>query len=820
MFKRNSKWLVALLAIILVVAGCSSQVDEFDDIEADLGVKIAIPQEFAQSSIEAITDDLTIDSIEATAINQSSGEKNRVETEDINDNVVVEFKSLATGEDYDIEVTANDGDYDIYQGERQVTSLESGSTVNLELDLLAATGLVVNFTDELTGEVELLNLADDLKADIEGNQAEFDELPANSYDIRINADGSESTGQIDVMPGRMTYSEDIELVDGDLGEIEVFHEEPPAAPEDFEASENEDGSIDLSWSGDEESYELYRSLDINNRELLTEVDGESYTDNDNIAEGTTYHYWVRAVNDDGVAGSFSHTEVTTTGESPGPEPDIENFNELRIYQVMVSSFQSGDRNIGYGEGYGPKNTEHKGDLIGIKEAIPYIADLGMNAIWMTPIFHSETGAKKMQSTGYYADNFFKVDRNFGTEADLRRLVKEANKHGIHVILDGVFGHTGGNVEDSRVITQGSQWEGKVVDYDNKSSSLEYFTDVATYWIEEYGIDGWRLDQAYQLTAYDDDDVVSGQYQDKNYWPYIREEVEKIANETDTLGYMVGENWLSEDEINDYGYEGNEGPNGTPALRSNLEFNVRYSLVQTLAQEEWSKVNDENRHLPASNLADGMDRINDIYPDFAKPNFFLTNHDLIRFGNLIEDAFGYGPEHDDYWKRHKAAHSFILAQTGPITLYYGDEIGDIGPGYYPKDNQSDNDYDAYWDNWARTDGRIDGFNEKEEDLHDYVQSLMELRDENPALWNGERENLIAEGGANADEGSRYADLKICPDTGDRMLYVLNVGTSNENFSFTENQLGGSQLEDALTGETVDISDIEVERLSARFFHVTD
>jgi glycosidase len=63
---------------------------------------------------------------------------------------------------------------------------------------------------------------------------------------------------------------------------------------------------------------------------------------------------------------------------------------------------------------------------------------------------------------------------------------------------------------------------------------------------------------------------------------------------------------------------------------------------------------------------------------AMPNLMLGNHDLVRFGDLIER----GKKGDD-WKRHKAAISFLGAWSGPVTLYYGDEIGDQVEGFAGK-----------------------------------------------------------------------------------------------------------------------------------------
>ena len=71
---------------------------------------------------------------------------------------------------------------------------------------------------------------------------------------------------------------------------------------------------------------------------------------------------------------------------------VDKFADLRIYQVMVESFQNGDDSRNYDTGYGP--SDHKGDIKGIINAIPYIKDLGMNAIWLTPIFESAKESPK------------------------------------------------------------------------------------------------------------------------------------------------------------------------------------------------------------------------------------------------------------------------------------------------------------------------------------------------------------------------------------------------------------------------------------------
>ena len=114
---------------------------------------------------------------------------------------------------------------------------------------------------------------------------------------------------------------------------------------------------------------------------------------------------------------------------------------IRMYQIMVEAFSNGDDSINYGVGYGP--SDHKGDLQGIINSLDYIKGLGVNAIWLTPVFNSCGNAvtdKKLAATGYYACDYFNVDPFFGTNAKLKELVDTAHTKGLYVFMDGVFGH--------------------------------------------------------------------------------------------------------------------------------------------------------------------------------------------------------------------------------------------------------------------------------------------------------------------------------------------------------------------------------------------
>lgn len=477
------------------------------------------------------------------------------------------------------------------------------------------------------------------------------------------------------------------------------------------------------------------------------------------------------------------------------------FNELRIYQVMVEAFQSGN-GLGFYQGYGP--SKHDGDIRGIINALDYIKGLGMNALWLTPVFDTNADNlkdKKLAATGYYAYDYFSIEPNFGTIEDFKELVAECHKRNMYIILDGVFGHwselgvkpspSGISPERSHGMYDGCDYPG------TNNCTLEFFKEVATYWIKNYKIDGWRLDQCYQ-TGMGNGKEGEGCYTNgHNYWYEIRTAVEEAANANGTpgidwgsLGYMVGEHWKGDDSYPPTIQKLSVAPGSAAGygLRSCFDFPSRYKLVQMFAMEESKEKGGEPLTLLDYVFKSAKDKgynhpSNDIRSDNYVPNLFITNHDLVRFGDLVTWKY----QNNEYYKRHKVALSTLAAYTGPITIYYGDEIGEKSGTTISGDNV------------ARTGGRISDFSSEEQDLHDYVAKLMTIRNENEALWNGTYTKRYA------DNTFFVAEKSTSEQT---IAYIVNY--SNSPRSYNLNYSGIDLMENEATSSTV-----SVPALSAMF-----
>ncbi len=140
----------------------------------------------------------------------------------------------------------------------------------------------------------------------------------------------------------------------------------------------------------------------------------------------------------------------------------EKFKDLIFYEIYPTSFYD-------------SNGDGIGDLNGIKEKLPYIKELGCNAIWINPFFTSP-----FKDGGYDVADFFDVDPKFGTLADFDELVKEADKQGIKIVIDCVAGHAS---DENKDFLKSGEYE------HNECSDLFIWNDNV-----------WCLDEGYRLVS--------------------------------------------------------------------------------------------------------------------------------------------------------------------------------------------------------------------------------------------------------------------------------------------------------------------------------
>lgn len=232
-------------------------------------------------------------------------------------------------------------------------------------------------------------------------------------------------------------------------------------------------------------------------------------------------------------------------------PVVDWMKHAVFYQIFVDRFFMGDDtkdksyiNMEWEEKPTPKSFAG-GDLRGIIKKLDYLAELGITAIYLTPIFQSISNHK------YDTIDYMMIDPQFGTKEDFAELVKEAHKRGIRIVLDAVFNHCSMRMRQfADVMEKGKKsrfYEWFVIDGDfpdpekcnyecfaacsympklNTANEQvqEFLIQIALYWIREFDIDGWRLDVS---------DEVSHEF-----WRSFRKAVKKEKAEA----VIIGENW--------------------------------------------------------------------------------------------------------------------------------------------------------------------------------------------------------------------------------------------------------------------------------------
>ena len=324
------------------------------------------------------------------------------------------------------------------------------------------------------------------------------------------------------------------------------------------------------------------------------------------------------------------------------------------YQIFPERFASGNpsltpaNSVDWGSAPTPF-AMFGGDLQGITDHLDYLSEEGVTLLYLTPIFKAGSNHK------YDTEDYLEIDPQFGSKEDLHRLVANAHQHGIRIVLDAVFNHSGfqfGPFQD--VIKRGQaspywNWffiDGDKVDtehvnYETFATRLRYMPKlnianpeveayllkVARYWIEEFDIDGWRLDVANEI--------------DHVFWKRFRNTVK--ASKPDAL--IVGEVWH----------------NSVPWLRGD-----EYDSVMNYVFREAVHAFFVRRELSGREFAERMTELLFMYPAQATSAMFnlLGSHDTERVLTLAGGDVN----------RVLQAMTFQFFYPGIPMVYYGDEVG--------------------------------------------------------------------------------------------------------------------------------------------------
>lgn len=346
-----------------------------------------------------------------------------------------------------------------------------------------------------------------------------------------------------------------------------------------------------------------------------------------------------------------------------------------------------------------------GTLRGITENVDYIRSLGLNAIYINPIFAAGEYHK------YDLLDYFHIDPCFGTNEDFKELVDTFHQNGIRVIIDGVFNHCGWKFHAFEDVVQNGEhskykdWfyglQYPVIrpdngeDYPNyecfgyerlmpklntaNPEVQEYFCKVGRYWIEEFHTDGWRLDVASEIND--------------GFWRAFHSEIKKVNPEA----ILIGEVWES----------ANHWLDGT-IFDSAMNYDFRKHCKRFFAEK-------------SIDAAEFDGRVTDMRMRYRRQTVYaqlniLDSHDVSRFLTVCgEDR-----------KRYKLAIIFQMCFPGIPSVFYGDELGITG--------RLEEEYRQPMP-WGRQD-----------ELQDFFAKIIQLRRQHKALTQGEYHTLTADVGS--------------------------------------------------------------------------
>ena len=337
---------------------------------------------------------------------------------------------------------------------------------------------------------------------------------------------------------------------------------------------------------------------------------------------------------------------------------VEWMKNAVFYQIFPERFRRGDfsKDDSYinqaWEDLPTPSSFAGGDLKGIIEKLDHIKNLGVTCIYLTPIFISPTNHK------YDTIDYFEIDPQFGDKNDFKKLVEKAHSLGIRIVLDAVFNHMCHEnpvFKDVRekgkesiyydwFYIDGDKADIEKINYETfahvynmpklKTSNKEvqdYLIKIGKYWIEEFDVDGWRLDVSDEVSH--------------DLWKRFRKEIKSVKADA----VIIGENWHNAEAF----LRGDE-----------LDSIMNYAFTNTCLDYFKEKIS-------AQKASDKLNMILMRNRDAANRMMlnFLDTHDTPRFITEIGGSLD----------KTLAALALSVVYMGANSLYYGTEVGLEGKG---------------------------------------------------------------------------------------------------------------------------------------------
>src|SRR5271170_3394440 len=428
-----------------------------------------------------------------------------------------------------------------------------------------------------------------------------------------------------------------------------------------------------------------------------------------------------------------------------------------IYLIMPDRFANGDPGNDEPSGFPGAHDRtkprayHGGDLRGIKDHLAYLEDLGVTTLWLTPIV--KNGSPE-DYHGYAAVDLYAVDPHLGTLDDYRQLVSEAHQQKMKIFFDIVPNHVGplhpwvknpplpdwfhGTLQHhlsasspsetsfygdaasvpktndlfetlvdphapaslSRNLTDG-WFLGVLPDMNTENPIVaQYLLQNAIWWTETSGLDGFRVD--------------TFPYVPRRFWANWNAGLRAIYPRLTTIGEVFHPN----PEVTSFFAGGQRRWDGIDSgVTTVFDFPLYFTLRDVLL-----------RGASAAKIADIL-RQDELYPHPENLITFFANHDTARFASAPGSSLA----------KEKLAFGLLLTLRGIPELYYGDEIAMSGGD----DPDNRRDFPGGWPDDRQNAFTREGRTPEQEEIFEYVQTLLRLRREHGALRGGKLWHLASD-----------------------------------------------------------------------------
>ena len=382
---------------------------------------------------------------------------------------------------------------------------------------------------------------------------------------------------------------------------------------------------------------------------------------------------------------------------------------------------------------------HGGDIAGIRSKIDYLYDLGVTALWINPLL--ENDQPKESYHGYAITDHYLIDPRFGTNEEYRAFIDACHAKGIKVIMDVVYNHFGNehylmkdmpqddfvnewpeftqtnyratslhdpyaSEKDKTLMTDG--WFDKHMPDINQSNThiANYMTQNSIWWIEEFGIDAFRID--------------TYAYPEKEYMSKFADEIGKEYPKF----FMFGETWVHGPQVQSWFSKNNPLNPDNTNLQSVTDFQLAFAIHKGFKEKHgW---------------AEGINRIYYVLSGdylYSQPEnlvTFLDNHDIARIYGLLEEDM----------RKFKMANALMLTTRGIPQMYYGTEIlmkATDGHGEIRED---------FWGGWKEDSVNkfeASGRTELENEAFNYIKNLAHFRKKSKAITEGKLVQFVPKDG---------------------------------------------------------------------------